>query len=146
MREQQLKKLICLFSVIGFLTVPLVAASNQEASASKKSAYAAPDYDARARQEEERALRQTHAAQHQMSEHKRHILLYRLTQEKREARETAERNSLLSTNKAPLDNRLAQIDRVYAQKRAQLEHSLAKEHAEDHAALELEQELSRRPD
>jgi hypothetical protein len=147
MRAQQVKKLICLFSVVvGFSSVPLVSASNQAASSNKEDVEAAPDYDIRARQEEERYLRQLHAAQHQILEHKRHILLYRLTQQEREAREAAEHNSPPSNNDVPLSNRLAQIERVYAQKRAQLEHSLAKEHAQEHAALALEQELSRRPD
>jgi hypothetical protein len=147
MRAQQVKMLICLFSVVvGFSSVPLTAASTQAISSNKKDIYVVPDYDTRARQEEERSLRQRHAAQHQLLDHKRHILLSRLRQEKREAKEAAADNSFLRSNDVSLSNRLAQIDRVYTQKRAQLEHSLTKEHEQAHAALALEQELSRRPD
>ena len=147
MRAQQVKTLMCLFSVVvGLSSVPLAAASPQAISSHKKEVYAVPDYDTRAGQEEERSLRQRHAAQHQRLDHKRRILLYRLMQEKREAKEAAAYTAFPRSNDAPLANRLAQIERVYAQKRAQLEHSLAKEHAQDHAALALEQELSRRPD
>ena len=147
MRTQQVKTLMCLFSVVvGFSSIPLAAASTQATSSNKKDVYAVPDYDTRARQEEERSLRQRHAAQHQLLDHKRHILLYRLMQEKREAKEAAADNSFSRSNAVPLANRRAQIERVYAQKRTQLEHSLAKEHAQEHAALALEQELSRRPD
>ena len=147
MRIQQLQKLVCLFSLmIGFSRVPLVAASHQAASSNNQDVYVVPNYDTRARQEEEHFLYQTHAAHHQILEHKRHILLFRLTQQKHEAKEAAKRDSLSGSTDVPLDNRLAQIDRAYAQKRAQIKHSLAKEHTQDHAALALEQELSRIPD
>ena len=147
MRAQQLQKLVCLFSlVVGFSCVPLVAASHQTASSNNQDAYVVPDYDTRARQEEERFLYRRHAVHHQILEHKRHILLYRLTQQEREAKEAAKRDSLPGSNDLPLDNRLAQIERAYAQKRAQIERSLAKEHAQEQAALALEQELSRIPD
>src|SRR5258706_9984402 len=141
MRIQQLQKLVCLFSlVVGFSRVPMVAASHQAASSNKQDAYGVPDYDTRARQEEERFLRQTHAAQHRILDHERHILLYRLTQQEREAKKAAKRPSLPGSTDIPLDNRLAQIDRAYAQKRAQIDRSLAKEQAQEHAALALEQE------
>src|SRR5437762_7609103 len=141
MRIQQLQKLVCLFSlVVGFSRVPLVAASHQATSSNKQDAYGVPDYDTRARQEEERFLHQRHAAHQQILGHKRHILLSRLPQQEREAKEAAKRASLPGSTDVPLENRLAQIDRAYAQKRAQIERSLAKEQAQEQAALALEQE------
>src|SRR5260221_2623758 len=103
MRIQQLQKLVCLFSlVVGFSRVPLVAASHQATSSNKQDAYVVPDYDTRARQEEERFLDQRHAAHHQILGHKRHILLSRLTQQEREAQEAAKRSSIPGSTDVPL--------------------------------------------
>jgi predicted nucleic acid binding AN1-type Zn finger protein len=105
-----------------------------------------PDYDLRARQEEERHLLHEQAAQRQVIEQKRRFLLSRLRQQERVAKEAAARQCLPGSQGFCSRPRLMQIEQAYAQKREQLERSLAKEQAQREAALVLERELSQIPD
>src|SRR5262249_18810730 len=100
-----------------------------------------PDYDRRARQAEERHLQQEQAVQRHVIEQQRRLLLSRLRQQERGAKQTAARQCL--AGRPGSCARLVQLDRVYAQQR---EHSFAKEQAQREAALALERKLSQLPD
>ena len=143
----QIKQLLWVTTVVvGFISLPVAEGHTQALASSKKDGAAAPDYDARARQAEERFLRAQQAAQQQRLAQKERILRYHLRQQEREAKESAERHFLLGSNDVPLPDRVAQIDRAFAQQRAQVAHALAQERAQQHAALTLERDLARQPE
>ncbi len=143
MRAQRFTLLVSVLALLtGAWSRPLGAAPTQPPWCFTRVSY--PDYDLRARQEEERHLRHEQASQRQAIEQKQRLLLSRLRQQERVAKEAAARQCLAGSQE--FCSRLAQIERAYAQKREQLEHSLAKEQAQREAALALEWELSQIPD
>jgi hypothetical protein len=94
MRAQQVKTLICLFSVVvGFSSVPPAAALLKPSHPTRRiSMLSLIDDTSTARGG---ALPSSgHAAQHQLLDHKRHILLYRLTQRKNAKRRKQQQTTL----------------------------------------------------
>ena len=93
MRVQRFSLLVGVVAMVtGPGNIPFVAAHTQLPSSFEKFSY--PEYDMRARQEEERYLQREQAAQHQVVEQKRRRLRYRLRQQERGAKEAAARHSL----------------------------------------------------
>ena len=142
----RVQRFILLGSVLALLmgtwSRPLGAAPTQPPASFTK--FSSPDYDLRARQAEERHLRQEQTAQRQVMEQKRRLLLSRLSQQEHAAKEAAARQCPPGSQE--FCSRPAQIKRAYAQKRELLERSLAKEQAQREAGLALERELSQLPD
>src|SRR5258705_5004914 len=108
MRVQQFSLLVGVLAMVtGPGNIPFVAAHTQPPSSFEKFSY--PEYDMRARQEEERYLQREQAAQHQVVEQKRRRLRYRLRQQERGAKEAAARHSLPGSQGFSSRTRLAQI-------------------------------------
>jgi hypothetical protein len=143
MRVQRFTLLVSVLALLaGAWSGPLEAAPTQSLSSFTRCS--SPDYDFRARQDEERHLQQEQAAQQRGLAQQRRLWLSRLRQQERTAKRAAARQCLLGSQE--FCSRLTQIEQVYAQKREQLERSLAKEQAQKEAALALERELSQLPD
>jgi len=143
MRAQRFTLLVSVLALLtGAWSRPLGAAPTQPPSSFTR--FSSPDYDLRARQEEERHLQHEQTAQRQVIEQKRRLLLSHLTQQERRATKAAARQCLAGSQE--FCSRLTQMERVYAQKGEQLERSLAKEQAQREAALALERELLQIPD
>ena len=143
MRAQRFTLLVSVLALLtGAWSRPLGAAPMQPPSSFTRFSY--PDYDLRARQEEERHLQHEQAAQRHVIEQQPRLLLSRLRQQERVAKKTAARQCL--AGRQGFCSRLVQLERAYGQKREQLERSLAQEQAQREAALTLERELSQIPD
>ncbi len=143
MRAQRCTLLVSVLALLmGVWSGPLEAAPTHPRSSFTR--FSSPDYDLRARQDEERHLQQEQVAQWRGLAQQRRHGLSRLRQQERTAKQAAARQCLLGRQE--FCARLVQIEPVYAQKRAQLERSLAKEQAQQEAALALERDLSQLPD
>ena len=143
MRAQRFTLLIGILALLlGAWSRPLGAAPTQPPSSFPR--FSSPDYDLRARQAEERHLRQEQTAQRHVVAQQRRVWLSRLSQQERGAKEAAARQCLRRSQR--FCSRLAEIERAYAQKREQRERALAKEQAQREVALALERELSQLPE
>ena len=143
MRAQRCTLLVSVFALLtGAWSGTLAATPTQPPSAFTK--FSSPDYDLRARQDEEHHLQQEQVAQRRSLAQQRRRGLSRLRHQERTAKQAAARQCLLGRQE--FCARLVQMEPVYAQKREQLERSLAKEQAQKEAALALERELSQLPD